>query len=92
MGWWVYIIQCKDNTLYTGCTNNLFQRFQAHSEGRGAKYTRGRAPLELVYTEECANRSAALIREAMVKKCSKKEKIQLILSGTPIKIGLPNKN
>ncbi len=85
MSWWVYILWCKDNSLYTGCTDNVDRRLAAHREGKGAKYTRGRGPLKLVYTEPCADRSTALKREAMVKKLKKVEKLALILSWIPEK-------
>ena len=64
MGWTVYILRCGDGTLYTGCTNDLPRRLAAHRSGRGAKYTRSRLPVEPVYREEAADKSAALRREA----------------------------
>ena len=75
--WSVYILRCGDGTLYTGITDDVQARFQAHSAGKGAKYTRGRGPLELVYREECADHSAALKREAEIKKLSREEKLKL---------------
>ena len=60
MGYLVYILRCGDGTLYTGCTNDLPRRLQAHQSGRGAKYTRSRLPVELVYQEAVPDRSAAL--------------------------------
>ncbi|MBP1890083.1 putative endonuclease [Clostridium moniliforme] len=75
---YVYIIKCKDNSLYTGWTNNLEERFKAHSEGRGAKYTKGRGPLELVYFEEYENKVDAMKREWKIKKLNKKDKLKLI--------------
>ena len=62
MGYLVYILRCGDGTLYTGCTNDLPRRLQAHQSGRGAKYTRSRLPVELVYQEAVPDRSAALRR------------------------------
>ena len=59
MGYLVYILRCGDGTLYTGCTNDLPRRLQAHQSGRGAKYTRSRLPVELVYQEAVPDRSAA---------------------------------
>lgn len=76
--WVVYILECKDGTLYTGITTDVEKRFAAHRSGKGAKYTRGRGPLELVYREECDNHSAALKREAAIKKLSRQEKEKLI--------------
>lgn len=75
---YVYIIKCNDNSLYTGWTNNLEERFKAHSEGRGAKYTKGRGPLELVYFEEYENKVDAMKREWKIKKLNKKDKLKLI--------------
>ena len=68
MGYLVYILRCGDGTLYTGCTNDLPRRLQAHQSGRGAKYTRSRLPVELVYQEAVPDRSAALRREAAIKR------------------------
>ena len=76
--WKLYIIRCGDGTLYTGITTNVEKRFIAHSLGKGAKYTRGRGPLELLYQEECGNHSAALKREAEIKKLSRAEKERLL--------------
>lgn len=75
---YIYIIKCKDSSLYTGWTNNLEERFKAHSEGRGAKYTRGRGPLELVYFEEYENKIDAMKREWEIKKLNRKDKLKLI--------------
>lgn len=75
---YVYIIKCKDNSLYTGWTNNLERRFKAHTEGKGAKYTRGRGPLELVYFEEFDNKVEAMKREYEIKKMSRKNKLDMI--------------
>lgn len=77
MTYWVYILLCGDGTLYTGSTNNLARRLACHAQGRGAKYTRGRGPLKLVYQEECAGKSAALRREAAIKRLSRREKAAL---------------
>ena len=63
---WVYMLECGDGSLYTGWTNDLARRLAAHQSGRGAKYTRGRAPVRLVYAEQCTDKSAALRREAAV--------------------------
>lgn len=76
--WVLYMLRCRDGSLYTGITNNLEKRLEAHRSGKGAKYTRGRCPLELVYTEKCEDKSAALKREVEIKKLSRDEKIQLI--------------
>lgn len=78
MAWFVYILQCGDGSLYTGCTDDVQRRLAAHRSGKGAKYTRGRLPLDLAYQEEVADRSAALRREASIKKLTRQEKLSLI--------------
>ncbi len=74
----VYILRCGDGSLYTGCTNDLPRRLKAHRSGKGAKFTRSRLPVELVYTEHAENRSQALRREAAIKRLSRKEKLALL--------------
>ena len=76
--WYLYILRCKDDTLYTGITTDVEKRLEAHRTGKGAKYTRGRGPLELVYREECGSHSDALKREWEVKGLSRQEKLRLI--------------
>ena len=76
--WYLYILRCGDGTLYTGITTDVARRLEAHRQGRGAKYTRGRGPLELIYQEECGTHSEALKRELEVKALSRMEKEQLI--------------
>ncbi len=78
MTYWVYILRCADGTLYTGCTNDLSRRLAAHNAGKGAKYTRSRRPVELVYREEVPDKSAALRRETAIKGLSRGEKLALI--------------
>ena len=78
--WTVYILECGDGTLYTGITDDLPRRLKAHREGRGAKYTRGRAPLMLRYRETAADKSAALRRECAIKRMPRCEKLALICS------------
>ena len=75
---YVYMIRCKDGSLYTGWTNNLEMRFRNHCEGKGAKYTRGRGPLELVYYEVFEDKREALRREYEIKQLKKCEKEKLI--------------
>lgn len=87
MGYLVYILRCGDGTLYTGCTNDLPRRLRAHQAGRGAKYTRSRLPVELVYQEEAADRSAALRREAAIKRLDRGTKLALIAGGPPGPLG-----
>ena len=76
--WYLYILRCRDDTLYTGITNNVAARLLAHASGRGAKYTRGRGPLELVYQEELESYSAALKREYQVKQLTRAQKLHMI--------------
>lgn len=78
--WKLYILRCGDGSLYTGITVDVQARLTQHREGTGAKYTRGRGPLELVYVEECEDRSCALKRELAIKALSKNEKLTLIQS------------
>lgn len=78
MSWWVYIVVCADGSLYTGCTNNLEARIAAHNAGQGAKYTRNRLPVTLVYKESCPDRSAALRREIAIKRLTRAQKLALI--------------
>ncbi|MCH3971499.1 MAG: GIY-YIG nuclease family protein [Oscillospiraceae bacterium] len=74
----VYLLQCADGTLYAGWTNDLAHRVKAHQTGKGARYTRARLPVKLVYWERLPSKSAALKREAALKKLSRQEKLQLI--------------
>ena len=69
-----YILRCSDDTLYTGWTNDMEKRLAAHNDGTGAKYTRGRRPVELVYYEEFATKQEAMRREVAIKKLSRAEK------------------
>ncbi|PWL45004.1 MAG: endonuclease [Clostridiales bacterium] len=78
--WYVYILRCADQTLYTGITNRLQQRLRAHNAGKGAKYTKGRRPVHLLYWETCTDKSAALKREAAIKKMKRAEKLLLCTS------------
>ena len=84
--WSLYLIRCGDETLYCGISDDVPARFKAHQAGRGAKYTRGRGPLALVYQEVCGTHSQALRRECQVKKLSRKQK-QALLTGGPEKEG-----
>ena len=78
--WFVYIIKCKDNSLYTGITNDLQRRFQEHKQGKGGKYTRSHKVLKIVFFEKLTTKSEALKREIELKKLSHKEKGDLIKS------------
>ena len=78
--WYLYILRCRDDTLYTGITTDVEKRLEAHRSGKGAKYTRGRGPLELAYREACGTHSDALKREYQIKQLSRQEK-QLLIEG-----------
>ena len=78
MDWTVYILQCANGTLYTGITNDLKRRMAEHEAGRGAKYTKGRGPFELVYQQPCKNRGLASKRENEIKALDRKAKLLLV--------------
>lgn len=78
MSWIVYLLECKDETIYCGITNNLEKRIIAHNQGKGAKYTRGRLPVKIVYHQTVKTKSEALKLEIRIKKMSKSEKLSLI--------------
>ena len=75
---YVYILRCGDGSLYTGWTNDLTRRLQAHQAGRGARYTRAHLPVELVYTEEFESKEEAMAREYAVKQLTREQKLRLI--------------
>ncbi len=74
----VYILECKDNSFYCGYTTHLIKRYLLHCSGKGAKYTRGRGPLDLVYVEEWPDKSSAMKREYQIKQLTRKQKEMLI--------------
>ncbi len=76
--WLVYILRCRDGSLYTGITNDLPKRLKAHAAGRASKYTRSRLPVTLAYSEPQRSKSAALKREAAIKSLRRAEKEQLV--------------
>lgn len=78
MNWSVYILRCSDGTLYTGIAPDVQKRLMLHNAGKGAKYTRGRGPVELVYQEQLEDRAAASKREYAIKQLSRAEKLHLI--------------
>lgn len=84
MTWTVYMLRCGDESLYSGITNNLPARLQAHRMGKGAKYTKGRGPLTIAWSEEVPDKSSALKLEAKIKKLPKNEKERLALSSNPL--------
>ena len=75
--WFVYILKCSDDTLYTGITNDLDKRIATHNKGKGAKYTKGRRPVTLLKSFEVDSKSAALKLEYKIKQLSKEEKLKL---------------
>lgn len=77
----VYLLQCVDGTLYCGWSLDVERRVREHSAGRGARYTRARLPVQLVYREACADVPSALRREAEIKRKSRSEKLELIAGG-----------
>ena len=78
MDWYVYILECNDQSLYTGITNDLEKRIIVHNLGKGAKYTKARLPVKLVYKESCKTKSDSLKREFEIKKLKRIEKLNLI--------------
>ena len=76
--WYLYMLRCGDGTLYTGITTDVEKRLETHRAGKGAKYTRGRLPLEVVYRECCGTHSDALKREAAIKRMTRQEKETLL--------------
>jgi putative endonuclease len=76
--WYVYILRCKDDSLYTGIARNVDKRLAMHNRGTGAKYTRGRGPLKLRYLEDCEDHSAALKLEYQMKQRTRQQKLELI--------------
>ena len=75
--WFLYMLKCSDNSLYTGVTKDMERRFKMHSEGKAARYTRTRRPLEIVYRETCKTRTEALVRECFVKALPRIKKLEL---------------
>lgn len=80
--WYVYLLRCADDTLYAGCTTDPQRRLEQHNAGRGAKYTRARRPVTLVYVEQAEDHNQALRREAALKRLSRKEKLALIAASS----------
>ena len=80
--WSVYIVKCVDNTLYTGIAKNVEARLTQHNEGSGARYTRSRRPVQLVFHERAGDRGDALRREMAIKQMRAADKLALIKSGT----------
>lgn len=85
MSWYVYILQCADDTLYTGITNNKSRRLSQHNAGKASKYTRTKLPVIMIYSEPSEDRSSATKRELAIKKLTRAQKLRLIQSqGTKV--------
>ena len=78
MSWYVYMLRCADDTLYTGCTTDMTRRLAAHQKGVGAKYTRSRLPVELVYWEKHSTKQKAMQHEYAIKQLSRAQKLKLL--------------
>lgn len=78
--YWVYILVCRDGSFYTGWTTDRDQRIMQHNAGKGAKYTRSRRPVTLVYSEKCLSQGAAMRREHEIKLLSREKKLELVLA------------
>lgn len=76
--YYIYMLRCKDGSIYTGYTDNIYKRIEKHRNGKGAKYTRGRGPFELVHYESFLTKEEAMQREAAIKKLTKEAKLNLI--------------
>jgi len=75
--WFIYLVECKDGSLYCGCTNDIRKRIATHNAGKGAKYTQTRLPVKLVYSERAESKSLAMSREYEVKQLSRASKLRL---------------
>jgi len=89
--WYVYIIYCSDQTLYTGISNDVQRRIEQHASERGAKYFRGRSPQKLVYLESGHTRSSASRREAQIKSLPRKDKLRLLNSSDNEALAIVNR-
>ena len=79
--WFVYVVRCRDGSLYTGISTDVAARVAVHNGGRGARYTRSRRPVELLYVERKRSRSTAQKREAAIKSLTRRQKLELVASG-----------
>ena len=76
--WHIYILECKDKSLYVGVTTNLTERLDKHNKGKASKYTRGRTPVKMIFSEEHADKTSALKREHELKKWTRAKKLALV--------------
>lgn len=81
---YIYILECRDKSLYTGWTTDVYKRLETHNSGKGAKYTRGRTPVKLKYFEKFETKSEALKREHEIKKFSREKKLKLIAESSEV--------
>jgi putative endonuclease len=81
VSWYVYVVRCRDGSLYTGISRNVALRVDAHNQGTGARYTRGRQPVVLLYEERKSSQGAALRRELVIKAMPRKDKLELLARG-----------
>src|SRR5688572_28852159 len=88
--WFAYFVRCADGSLYAGATNDLERRVHKHNSGRGARYTRSRLPVELVWSKRVATRSRALSLEATLKQLSRAQKLQLVRHARHVSITYAN--
>lgn len=92
VSWWVYMVRCSDGSLYTGMAKDVARRAEEHNSGKGAKYTRSRLPVELVYQETLPDRSAALRREAAIKKLTRGQKLALLAEKESMQVEMRGKD
>ncbi len=92
MAYYVYMLRCGDGSLYTGSTSQVSRRVAVHQSGKGAKYTRSRLPVELVYQETLPDRSAALRREAAIKKLTRGQKLALLAEKESMQVEMRGKD
>ena len=90
-GWYLYIIECRDGTLYTGITNDLDRRLAQHNRGTASRYTRSRVPVTLMHKERCLTKSSALKKEYAVKSLSRREKEKYIRTKRALSTNAPGK-
>jgi predicted GIY-YIG superfamily endonuclease len=76
--WFVYVVRCRDGTLYTGISRDVRARLRKHNQGKGARYTRGRGPVALLHSEKLSSQGAALRREAAIKALPRRDKLMLV--------------
>ena len=79
--WYLYIVRCRDGTLYTGITTDLDRRVATHNKGKGGKYTRSRMPVTLAFSQKCRDKSEALVCERIIKRLRRREKLWIIRKG-----------